>query len=126
MANPFDFMKSINEKKYMFDQFNETEYSSFLTNKNFSLFTDTIFHANEMNINSHLDSKMQYDYYFHSISKKKRFAKWPKKKNQTSDNISLISFKYKYNVQKAKEAISVLTTDQLNIIKEEQEQKGGT
>lgn len=125
MPNPFDFIKSINEKNHIMDSFSEPDYVPFLVNRGFSLFPDTIAFANRMNLNSNLDNAMQYDYLYHSIGKKKRFKKWPQKTKVNSTNIDLISQKYKYSVSKTKTALSVLTEKQIDIIKKQQE-KGGT
>ena len=120
---PFDFVKSINEHKYSYDAFNDAAYSQFLINRAFSFFPDTIFHASEMNLYP-LTNKMHYDYLFNSIKKRKRFKKWPKAK-QKSEDIALIMSKYKYNTKKAKEALAMLSDDQIDQIRKEQE-KGGT
>lgn len=121
---PFDFIKSINQHNYLIDPLVEDQFNSFLTNRNFSLFPDTILQANEMNINSHLDNKLQYDYFFNSVQKKNRFKQWPKKAKVNNENIQLICHIYKYNVQKAKQVLSVLTEQQIEMIKRKQE-KGG-
>lgn len=122
--NPFDFIKSINQHDYKMDELIEEEYIPFITNRNFSLFSDTILHANEMNLNSHIDKKMQYDYFFNSISKKNRFKQWPKKKNTTTENIDLICQYYKYNVKTAKQVLSVLTETQIELIRKKLQQGG--
>lgn len=124
--NPFDYVKDINfEKRYLMnDDYAESEYSPYITNKSLALFPDTLFYANEMNLNSHLDKKLQHDYLFYSVRKKKRFEKWPWKKS-VNDDIDLIMKYYKYNRQKAKQALSVLSREQLEMIKKQQEQKGG-
>ncbi len=124
--NPFDYVKDINfDKQYLMnDDYAESEYSPYITNKALALFPDTLFFANEMNLNPHLDKKLQHDYLFESVRKKRRFEKWPWKKGQ-SDDIDLIMRIYKYNRQKAKEALSVLSEEQLIMIKKQQEKKGG-
>jgi len=122
---PFDLIKSVNEgKDIMTDALVEHEYNAFLTNMNFSLFPDTILQSNMMNCNSHLSSKLQYKYYMNTIRPKKRFAKWPKKEKITGDNIRLIQEVYKYSVSKAKQALLILSDEQIQWIKEKQE-KGG-
>ena len=117
MSNPFDFIKGLNEKSSYMNSFNEEDYSPFLTNRNFSLFDDTIFYANQMNLYPNLPKNMQHDYYFYSIAKRKRFAKWPKKDKLTSENIALMMSYYKYNAIKAKAALLLLTDDQIEQIK---------
>ena len=109
----------------MTDGLSESEYNPFIVNLNFSLFADTIFHANEMNMRPHLSNKMQYDFYFNSVRPRKRFRKWPKKDKVNSENIQLLIELYKYNAQKAKEALSVLTEEQIELL-HKNNNKGGT
>ena len=62
--SPFDFVNSINysKKNLMVDEQSEEEYIPFLTNRALSYFPDTILYAQEMNINGHIDKKLQYNY----------------------------------------------------------------
>lgn len=55
------------------------EYSPFLVNRAFSQFADSVLQANFLNIHSFLPKQTQFDYLFHSVRKRKRFSKWPKK-----------------------------------------------
>ncbi len=113
--NPFDIMKDLSyDKKGTIDNSNEGEYNPFLTNRFFSFFPDTIFYANEMNMSNGLDRKLQHDFYLHSLRKNKRYAKWPKKDNQTI--IEAIQTYYGYNVAKAKEVLNILNNEQVEII----------
>jgi hypothetical protein len=123
---PFDFIKSINQQNYQMDVLVEEQYVPYITNRNFSLFADTILQSNEMNLNGHLDKKMQYDYLFNTIAKKNRFKQWPKKTNVTPDNINLICHYYKYNTQKAKQVLSFLTDLQIELIRKKVQQGGVT
>jgi hypothetical protein len=83
--NPFDYVNSISSnKKNMMretenDELAEKGYTPFLCNKALSYHTDTILYANEMNMNTILDHKLQYEYLLHSIRKGRRFSKWTKK-----------------------------------------------
>lgn len=121
---PFDFVKSINSsKQYLItNEVEEKEYNPYIVNMAQSLYNDTIFFANEMNLNRHISNKMQYDYYFHSIRKKNRFSKWPKKLED--DTLSCVMQFYKYNARKAKEVMALLSDEQLQEIKQKLE-KGG-
>jgi len=116
--NPFDYIKSINETKInlISDDQTEKDYAPWIVNKGLSYFPDTIFYANEMNIRHGVDKKMQYDYLFYSIKKKKRFSKWHKK--EELKNIALIKEYYDYNESNAKEALKLLSKDQIEYIKE--------
>jgi len=110
----------------------EFKYSQWRTNNSLSNHKDTVLYANEMNINYHLNDKMHYAYLFYSIRKKKRFGRkktdedkqLEKEAKSTEAKIKLIQEKYKYNNKRAKEALSILTSKQLDIIAKEQE-KGG-
>lgn len=121
---PFDIIKSVsNTKKYLItNEIEEKEYKPFLTNLAMSLYDDTIFYANAMNINGTLKNKMQYDYYYHTIRKKNRYAKWPKR--LTDNTVTCVQEYYKYNLRDAQEALAILSEDQIAMIKEKLE-KGG-
>lgn len=126
--SPFDYANSIthNKKDLMKgtenDELAEKSYSPFLVNKALSYFPDTILYANEVNKFSSLDNKLQYYYLLNSIRPQKRFAKWVKK--QDSDDIEAVKQYYGYNYSKALQALSLLSTDQIAMIKQ-QLQKGG-
>ena len=101
----------------------EHKYVPWRTNSSLSNFPDTILLANEMNMAAHLDARLQYDFLFHSVRKRKRFFK--KERVNKSPEHSLVQSVYKYNDQRTKEALRVLTNEQLEIIRKKQE-KGGT
>lgn len=119
----FRYENSINyTKKYIDTDNNEHKYVSWRTNSILSNYVDTILYSNEMNINHHLDNKLQYDYLFYSIPKKKRFFKKDKPLNY--DDFLLVQNYYKYNNVRTKEILSILTKDQLEMIRKRLE-KGG-
>lgn len=104
----------------------EHKYSAWRTNGIMSNFIDTVLHANEMNTHYHLDNKLQYDYLFHSVRKKKRFfkrTKAPTTKDSEAAFAAVQSF-YKYNNERTREALRILTQDQIDCIIKKQE-KGG-
>ena len=118
---PFDFVNSItyNKQNLIVDEQSESEYVPFLTNRALSYYPDTILYAQEMNINGHIDKKMQYNYFINNIRPAKRFAKWIKKKE--NNDIEAIRKYYNYNYKMAKVAISILSEEQINIIKKKLE-----
>jgi len=122
--SPFDYVKSlIKTKEYLIiDQVTEKAYVPHLINRSLSLSINTLMHANEMNLMSNLDHKLQYDYYFHLLPKS-RGAKWIKKFDD-SDLMMLRDY-YKCNLHKAREALAILTKEQLATIRKKFEQ-GGT
>jgi hypothetical protein len=124
--NPFDFVNSIlkTKKDIMIDAASEKGYSSFLCNRALSYHSDAILYANEMNINHHLDSKLQFHYLINTIRPASRpSVKWAKRKE--NDAIDAIQKYYGYNYEKAKVALSILSKEQIKIIKNKFE-KGGT
>lgn len=125
MTNPFDFVNSIlyDKKLKIEDEDSEKSYSPFLTNRALSYYPDTIFYAQEMNINGHLDRKLQFTYLINTIRPSKRKgSKWAKKKE--TDDIDAIKEYYGYTNNKAKSVLSILSKDQLKEIKRRIE-KGG-
>lgn len=114
--NPFEYIASINNKEYILSDNDYKEYNPFIVNRGLSLFEDTILYAHEMNKNSHIDKKMQYDYLFYSIRKKKRWTPWPKKSNN-SEILDIVKELYGYNDMKAKDALKILTEEQISELK---------
>lgn len=128
MSNPFDYINAITlTKKDLIRESedsvrSEKEYNAYLVNKGLSYFIDTILYANEMNIHHQLENKLQNDYLINTIRAKKRFAKWVKKVSE--DDLELVKEYYGYNNEKARQALSILSDDQLVLIRTKQE-KGG-
>lgn len=113
-----DWLNSINHQKndlLEYDPDSIKQYPPYIINRCLSGFIDTVMYANEMNINSHLDSKLQYIYYLNSIRKKKRFSPWLKK--DKINDLELIKQYYGYSNEKAKSALSLLNKEQINYIR---------
>jgi len=115
--NPFDYLNAINttKKNVMVDDFSEKAYTPFMVNRGLSYFPDTILYANEMNINHHIDNRLQFDFFINIIKKKKRFSKWAKPINV--ENLELIKEYYGYSNEKAKSVLSLLNDAQINELK---------
>ena len=122
--NPFDFINSINytKKDIMTDDLIEKDYNPFLTNRSLSYFVDAVIFANEMNKNPHLDNRLQFHFFINTIRKRKRFSKWLKPK--TEDEVEAIKIYYGYSNEKARQAINLLTSEQVKDIKKKVN-KGG-
>jgi hypothetical protein len=123
--SPFDFINAINTtKENLFeDPQAHKDYSAFMVNRGLSYFPDTVLYANEMNRHPSIPKDWQFSFFLNTISKKKRFSKWAKKDNETK-SIQLVKEYYGYSTEKAKEALSVLSPEHLNMI-EEKLYKGG-
>ena len=115
--NPFEYLNSINstKKNIMHDDIMEKEYNAFIINRGLSFFPDTILFANEMNVNHHLDNKLQYHFLINIIKKKKRFSKWVKP--QEVANLEIVKEYYGYSDEKAKSVLSLLNNEQIEELK---------
>jgi len=122
MTNPFEYANSIDKREYMEDL---SGYSAFIINKKLSLSLDTLFYANEMNLNSHIDDRMHYDYLYYSIRpmKKRPWKKWLY--DHKDEDVAAVMEYFQYNSQKAKQVLSILKPEELITIKEKLS-KGGT
>ena len=114
---PFDFIKAINDSKDVMknDPFAEKDYIPFLVNRGLSFFQDTILQVNEMNRNHFLDNKLQFDYLINNIRPRKRWSKWLKP--DKIDNLELVKAYFGFGNEKAKEALEVLTNENIEDIK---------
>jgi hypothetical protein len=122
--NPFDFVNSINytKKDLMKDpEVSETSYVPYVVNKALSYFPETVMYANEMN-RVQADGKLQYHYLLNTVRPGKRFAKWVKKDD--TESIELVKLFYGYSTEKAQQALTVLSQENLHYIKQKL-QRGG-
>ena len=99
----------------MIDEDCEKAYNSFMVNRGLSYFQDTIIIANEMNRHHQIDSKLQYQFLINMIRKRKRFSKWAKA--QKESDIDAVKEYYGYSNEKARQALTLLSPDQITIIK---------
>ena len=125
--NPFDFVNDIlyGKKNLIVDEATEKEYVPYMTNKSLSYHLDCIMYANEMNRRHHMDKKMQNDFLLNSIrSRKRRFMKWVKP--EKSDDLECIKTAYGYSTAKAKEALRLLSNEEISQLKEKTDIGGVT
>jgi hypothetical protein len=115
---PFDIIKNINNKTgNIFDKDFEAEknYNSVIINKNFSFDPQTVLCANTLNGMHYLDKKMQYDYLYACVKKKNRYTKWIK--SNEVENQDLVMDYYKINRDRAKEYLSIMDEEDIEILK---------
>ena len=113
-----DYLYSINQsKKNILDNDLDAQkkYPPYIVNRYLSSFTDTILYVNEMNKNSHLEKKLQYDFLLNSVKPRKRFSPWARK--DSIDYLDIVKEYYGYNDDKALQSLRILTKDQLDHIK---------
>ncbi len=118
-VNPFEFVKSINDKRHVEDP---SLYTPFLSNRAFSYHLDTVLIANEMNKYPDLPPEVQFAFMNEAVRKGRRFSSWYKE--QETPNLELVMEYFGYSKPKALAALQVLTQDQLRQMKERLD-KGG-
>lgn len=121
-----DYLNSINlSKKNLMEDDDpawEKNYPPYIINKCMSHHLDTVMFANEMNQYPGLGKKMQYDFFINTVRPRKRFSPWGKK--EKVKDIELVKEFYGYSTEKAMQALRILTSDQLEIIRDKLN-KGG-
>lgn len=102
---------------------NEKDYAPYIVNKAISYHIDCLLYANQMNMNHQLDKKLQYQYLLNTIRPMKRsFKSW--QKASVSEDIDCVKEYFGYSNDIAKEALRLLSDEQITLIKKQLE-KGG-
>jgi hypothetical protein len=123
--NPFDYVNEIlqGKKQLIIDDASEKAYVPFLTNRSLSYHLDCIMYANEMNRRHIIDSKLQNDFLLNTVRSKKRpFAKWAK--TVQNDDLECIQKLYGLSKIKAREAVRLLSDEQIQKLKEQTDTGG--
>ena len=115
-----DYLNAINHSKVNLmetgDEVWQKKYPAYIINRCLSMFWDTLPEANEMNGYHFLSNKVQFDFLLNSIRKKKRFGgRWLKQAKLK--NLEYVKEYYGYSNEKAREAINILTDEQIELIK---------
>ena len=121
-----DWLNSINQtNKNLIDEDPSVEksYPPYIINRCLSGHLDAVMFANEMNMYSFLPKKMQYDFFINILRTKRRFSPWIRK--DLVDNLDCVKRYYGYSNEKAKQALKILSKEQLDFIKSKFE-IGGT
>lgn len=125
--SPFDFINAISNKNadILKEPQAELQYkkSAFIVNRGLAYFPDTIMQANNMNLNSHIPPDWQFSYLLNSTTKSKRYSEWAKKLPASKD-LELVMKYYDYSKRKAMAVLTILTEEQLDIIRKKFD-KGG-
>jgi hypothetical protein len=93
-----------------------SQYKPYIINKCLASYPDCILLVNEMNLNSNLDSDMQYNFYINTVRKKRRYTPWVNK--DKIDHLDNVKRYYKYSTSKALKALEILTKEELQFINE--------
>ena len=114
-----DYLNSINYTKKSVMESDDPEwekkYPPYIVNKCMSHHLDTVMYANEMNMHHMIDKKLQYDFFINIVRSRKRFSPWDKK--QKMNDLEIVKQYYGYSNEKVRQALNILTPDQLNFIR---------
>ena len=92
------------------------DYAPYLVNRSLSYHVDCILYVNELNCWPSLDKDMQYQYLLNTIRPMKRkFQPW-QKANKDKD-IDCVKTYFGYSDEKAKEALQILSDEQISYIR---------
>jgi predicted DNA binding protein len=95
----------------------EKHYLPFMVNRALSFSPDTLLYANEMNCQYMLDNRMQFDYLYHSVRRRKRWDKLIKKNEVEQERLKVIMEHYKVSSRKAKDYLRLLTEEQVEALR---------
>ena len=116
----FDFLNDINYRKTSAmkdDPDCERFYEPYKVNKFLAQNFDSVMYVNEMNFRPHCDKKLQYEYFINSLRKRKRKAhKWLEP--DSFDDIECIKEYFNYSTRKAKDALRILSHEDIEYIKD--------
>ena len=104
------------KKNVIRDDIDLKDYKPFMVNRALSYHMDCVLYVNEMNINNSLDVDIQYQYLLNSIRPMKRkFQAW--QKSEVDKDIECVKQYFGFSNEKAKEALRILTDEQVAEIK---------
>jgi len=104
------------------DVSSKKDYAPYIINRCLSGTIDTLMYSNEMNKNHSLDKKLQYDFFINTVRTRKRYSPWIKQ--EKIKDLELVKSYYGYSNEKAKQALKILSQDQINFIKAKLETGG--
>lgn len=125
MSNPFDYVNAIlqNKNQIIIDDLTEKDYIPFIVNRSLSYHSDCVMYANEVNRRHFLDKKLQNDFLLNTVRSRKRpFAKWVK--SEKSEDIECVKLVYGLSDSKAREALRLLSDEQIQLLKEKTDTGG--
>lgn len=119
-----DWLNSINQNKQDLSEDPQAckKYPPYIVNRCLSGHLDAILFSNEMNKTHYLDKDMQYQFYLHSLRKRKRFSPWLKQEKIA--DLDLVKKYYGYSNEKAQQALKILLPEQLEYIRKKMDPGG--
>ena len=111
------------KKSVIHDDVDLKDYNPFIVNRALSYHMDCVLYANQMNLYPHIEKDLQYQYLLNTIrSMKRKFQPW--QKSSTDKDIESVKTLFGYSNEKAREALRVLTDEQIAEIRRRTD-KGG-
>jgi hypothetical protein len=104
------------------DSSSTKDYPPYIINRCLSGTIDTLMYANEMNKNHSLDKKLQYDFFINIVRTRKRYSPWIKQ--EKIKELEVVKSYYGYSNEKAKQALKILSKEQITFIKSKLETGG--
>jgi hypothetical protein len=122
--SPFEFVNQIlKSKKNILDESTEKHYKPYLINRALSYHQDCLAYVNEMNQQHFLPKKMQNEFLLNTVRAKNRpFEPWVKP--EKSEDIECIKQIYQFSDSKARDALRILTAEQIQQLKEQADTGG--
>lgn len=114
----FDFVNDINQaKQYLFADETQSNYDPFVINKAMTIFPDTFACGEFLNSNYHLDKKLQHDYLFFNVQKRRRWKQggWLKKSEEEKKQVRILKDVAEvigYNLRRTMHFWSMLNAEQ--------------
>lgn len=114
----FDFVNDINfNKQYLYADDTASDYDPYTINRAMTIFPDTFVAGEFLNMNYHLDKRMQHDYLLYTIQKRKRWKQggWLKRTESEKKELKLlkdVSKTIQYNMVRTKQFWALLTDEQ--------------
>lgn len=101
------------------------DYEAYVVNKALSFHKDCVLYVNEMNRYPSLDKDLQFHYYLNTIrSMKRQFQPW--QKAEVNKELGPIKEYFGFSNEEAKQALKVLSDEQITYIKEKTNKGGVT
>jgi hypothetical protein len=108
------YLNAINQTKENLVTEETTDFNVFVIS-HCMMHNDTVLLANEMNKLPGLTPVQVNSFYLHAVPKRKRYSPWYKA--DKIDDLELIKTAYKYNNAKAKQALQLLSKEQLELLR---------
>lgn len=104
------------KQNVLIEEHDEKDYNPFIVNRALSYHLDCVLYANQVNMIHFVNKKLQYHYLLNTIRPMKRkFQSW--QKSEEDKNLACVKEYFGYSNSKAKEALRILSDEQIAYIK---------